>query len=330
MDRTERLLDLIAYLLNAPEAVAFADVQQNFPNAYAGSADAAIRKFERDKATLLELGIPLRYIASEEADSEGGYVIDRDRYYLPEINLDPEEMAVVFLAGTGVLRHDEFPYRRDLERALQKISLRANLATDADPSRVVLQSAPSGRDVAESLDQIEQAMLARKQITITYHTQYSGERRERRVDAYGLFCKQGQWSVVGYCHDRETVRVFSVHRIDGLEVNSSKPRSPDYELPPDFKLSTFMDVPPGRYDRHDPIQVTFQVRTELAWMANQHFDVEAQVVDDGWSQVDIETTHASSIVEWVLGLGPNARVTGPEEVVESVRASLNNLLEKYA
>ena len=64
MQKAERLLDLAALLLlRASEPVSWREIQEQFPRTTAGSGEAAIRKFERDKAELLELGIPVRYVA---------------------------------------------------------------------------------------------------------------------------------------------------------------------------------------------------------------------------------------------------------------------------
>jgi proteasome accessory factor B len=63
VNRTERLLDLIAYLVNAARPVPLDDIREAFPEDYGGDSDeSARRKFERDKAELVQLGIPLRYV----------------------------------------------------------------------------------------------------------------------------------------------------------------------------------------------------------------------------------------------------------------------------
>ncbi|MCY3775963.1 MAG: hypothetical protein OXH11_08255 [Candidatus Aminicenantes bacterium] len=49
MNRTERLLDLIAYLLNSTEPVSWREIKNHFPEDYArGVEESNQRKFERD------------------------------------------------------------------------------------------------------------------------------------------------------------------------------------------------------------------------------------------------------------------------------------------
>src|SRR5512145_1248627 len=114
MQKAQRLLDLAALLLRAPEPVSWREIQEQFREDYGGSEEAAIRKFERDKAELLELGIPVRYLAGDE-DLPAGYLIDKDDFYLPDLKLPPEDLALLYLAGSDAIARSTFPYARDLE-----------------------------------------------------------------------------------------------------------------------------------------------------------------------------------------------------------------------
>ncbi len=78
--RTERLLNLLTLLLNAPRPVSLRDLREHEEyDAYRSSdPKSGERAFERDKAALIELGVPLRWIAPEREDEEdgsGGYVV---------------------------------------------------------------------------------------------------------------------------------------------------------------------------------------------------------------------------------------------------------------
>ena len=125
MHKDQRLLDLAALLLKAAEPVSWREIQEQFPEDYAGTGDAAIRKFERDKADLLELGIPVRYAAGDE-DLPAGYLIDKDEFYLPDLKLPPEDLALLYVAGSAALAQGTFPYARDLAHALNKLSFAAS------------------------------------------------------------------------------------------------------------------------------------------------------------------------------------------------------------
>src|SRR5918996_6634672 len=121
MERTERLLDLVALLLDAREPISWAELREQFPDDYGkGSDEAAERKFERDKAELLELGIPIKWHQGDD-EKKDGYVVERNAYYLPEVGLTPDELAVLYAAGSAALASGAFPGNHDLVHALRKI-----------------------------------------------------------------------------------------------------------------------------------------------------------------------------------------------------------------
>src|SRR5437588_8382996 len=125
MDRTERLLDLVALLLGTSEPVSFADLREAFPDDYGGSRDAAERKLERDKAELLQLGVPIEFVPPKYEDGRdiGGYRIDRSAYFLPAPGFEPEEAAALYAAASAALAAGDFPFAHDLAHALRKLSV---------------------------------------------------------------------------------------------------------------------------------------------------------------------------------------------------------------
>jgi len=321
---TERLLDLIILFLNSRRAIPFEELRESFDGEY--EDEAGRRKFERDKDELKALGIPLRYVeADPDDDDEGGYVVDRERMYLPELSLEPDEMAVVYLAGLSLLDRTAFPYRDALAMALRKIELRTELTAPA-VERVVID--PGERDVDasdESLRELERAITARKRVRFTYRAQYNAQAAAREVEPYGLFRRRGRWSLVGFARERQAVRVFLVHRMSDVEVNASKPGSPDFAPPADFRLGEWAHLPAWRYEVAAPALLELEVRADLAWMAERHFRM-ATSGEGEWRALRVETTNPDAVVQWVLGLGPAARLIAPAEL----RARIKTQLEAVA
>ena len=89
-------------LLRARTPVTYREIREQFPGYQTANAEAGLRAFERDKADLLELGVPIRYITPEEDDSleDGGYVIDLKRFRLPEVRLTADEVSALVLAAS--------------------------------------------------------------------------------------------------------------------------------------------------------------------------------------------------------------------------------------
>jgi len=326
MDRTERLLDLVALLLDAHEPVSWAELKESFPEDYgSGSDEATERKFERDKAELLELGIPLTYVQGDE-DRKDGYLLDRNAYYLPEPGFTPEEMAVLYAAGSAVLASGAFPGRHDLQHALRKIGFFAGGQLATPRVRMELGAVRESAAVPEHLETLWSSASARKWVEIVYASPKRPEPSTRKVDPYGLVLRRGVWSLVGYCHLRQGLRTFHVHRIRSLKMNPSKPRTHDFEVPADFAIDTHVPHAPWQWGIEPPVEVRLELRGPLASQAGAHFP-DARVERDGdRTEVVLTVTLLDALLKHVLALWPQARVVAPE----SARARFRALAEAVA
>src|SRR5689334_25329322 len=104
--RTERLLNLLTLLLNSRRPISLREIREldEFGAYRTDDPKSGERAFERDKAALLELGVPLRWLAPEQEEDDegtGGYVIDRENYDLPDLELTPGELALLSIAGAA-------------------------------------------------------------------------------------------------------------------------------------------------------------------------------------------------------------------------------------
>ncbi|MHB1845257.1 MAG: helix-turn-helix transcriptional regulator [Deltaproteobacteria bacterium] len=339
MERAERLLDLVALFLNAREAVAWADIQEAFPEDYAqGSSEANIRKFERDKADLLELGISLVYLQGEEREKDG-YQLDRSGYYLPELGLRPDEVAVLYAAGASALAEEAFPFRDDLAHALKKMAFAAGdepgVARDwaRQTTRPMGEAERARRDeLASRVALLSRAVAGRKRATLRYENLHSGELAKREVDPYGLVYRSGSWLLAGHCHLRGDRRTFRVDRIRELTINDAKPRSPDFEIPGDFELGKLALLRPWEYPRHPPLEVLLWLSPDLAFLGERSFS-GGRIVEQGPKKgltLALRVADGDALLRSVLPLGPGAEIVGPPELRSRARALLEDLLARHA
>ena len=333
---TERILTLIATLLDARTPVPLADLREKLPaRFYEGSDDAAERKFERDKAVLEELGIPIRFVKGDDDDPYGGgYVIDREKLYLPSLELSADESAALFLAGSALLQQGEFPYRDDLERALEKIRLRGDVPAGdgggaADRVLFHYPSLEGGDEMAKKLATIESAIEASKTLTIAYKSGGDLDGAKRKVDPYALVCRRGRWLLVGLSHERAAVRVFTVQKIESVQTNPARKRASDFEVPPSFDLHEHVGIPPWRYSRHAPVTVEIDVESAFAWLAEQELETKGVRTVDRKTRFLVTVTNQDALVEWLLGMGAKAHVASPEPLRRSVRERLDAVLAVY-
>jgi proteasome accessory factor B len=291
-DRSKRLLDLVMLLLRARTPVAFRDIREQFVAYQTANAEAGLRAFERDKADLLELGVPIRYVTPEEDDSleEGGYVIDLKRYRAPEVHLTPEEVSALVLAASVARAVPGVSYARIVDLALKKLAFDLPETPDTPiayppPVEQITRAEPvlvhfpepegkHGRELGDRFAQLEAATRNRKRVTLRYQSAASGMVQDRDIDPYGLVYRQGTWLVVGHCHLRNDLRSFRLDRIHGL-TPAPRPKSPDFERPVGFDARAYASRSPWTFATEAVEIVELEIRPEAAATANEDFGHEA-------------------------------------------------------
>ncbi|MFL5312557.1 MAG: helix-turn-helix transcriptional regulator [Myxococcales bacterium] len=324
MDRTERLLDLVALLLDAPEPVPFSDLREAFPDDYGGARESAERKLERDKAELLQLGVPLEFVppSLEDGRDTGGYRIDRAAFFLPDPRLAPEEAAALYAAGSAALAARDFPFAQDLQHALRKISLAGAAPAPQSVSRSLLVVRPGDTERAPRLRDLAGAVARRKRVHLRYDK--FGAITERDVDPYGLAFRGGTWRLVGYCHLRKAQRVFLVDRIERLEVNEQKPSQADFQIPEGFDAGEAAGRRPWQWTGAAPMEVTLRFAPGSELLAERAFDAPAG------DTARLRVTHLDGLLTQVLAQGDRVWVEGPAQASTRARRALMVLLDQHS
>jgi proteasome accessory factor B len=333
MHKAQRLLDLAALLLRAAEPVSWREIQEQFPEDYAGTGEAAIRKFERDKAELLELGIPVRWAAGDE-DLPAGYVIDKDEFYLPNLELAQEDLALLYLSGSAALAQGAFPYAKDLAHALNKLSFAARAPGSSETAGLaarVLSTGEEGQpDVAARLEALSHAIATRKRVHLSYAGAERGAATERDVDPYGVYQSGGAWFVVGHCHLRKALRTFHLGRVTDLSVNAAAPRTPDFAAPPGFQLAELATREPWEFAVHERVRARVRLDGPVAPEARRSFGPRAEISEqDGGAVVELDVTNGEALVRHVLSL-ERADIVAPRKLRERGRAILADLARRCA
>ena len=325
LNRTERLLDLITYLLNAQEPVSWQEIKNHFPDDYArGVEESNQRKFERDKAELIALGIPIDYQNGSEIKKEG-YVVQKERLFLPEIHFSPQEFSLLMLSASAVLENESFPYRDQLETSLHKI-ISLQRSSDPPPSQIkitYLRDETGSGSRSPWLPRIQDALERRKWVRFRYYAFTTGQTSERRVDPYGLIFRKGNWTLIGWDHLREDIRSFVVIRIQKLEVNPRRPGTPDYEIAESFSLQHYLNQQPWEYDFHEPIDVRIRITPHRVPELRPQLASAKQLSGDIFQ---LRVSNRGGLVSWLLSQKTDVRVLEPAQIQEDLRTALKTLI----
>lgn len=312
MKAEERVLDLLAFLLDARHPVSSTRIFQAFEGEYAGSPEARERKFSRDKETLRELGVPVTFIAGDGEDDEGGYVIDRTQAFLPEIDLTAQEQAALFAVGAAA-RASAFPMRSELGHALAK--LRASSAAGSELSAGVAAT-PSRRPAVEAT--MMEAVTGRRKLRLVYPP----ETGVRIVEPYAFSARRGRFLLVGYCHLRQAVRTFASDRVTSCAFDNTASTKPQFEVPEGFDPRPHLPRHPWQIQVHAPVPVVLSFAPELAGSGPR----ELGVPESG----RFFSTNLDGLVAQVLALGAGVSIVEPPEARLKLFDALDALAGAHA
>ncbi len=337
--RTERLLNLLTLLLNTRRPLPLREIRDldEFGAYRTTDLKSGERAFERDKAALVELGVPVNWVSpgqesGHEGEGLGGYLIDRARYFLPELDLEPGEVALLSIAGAAAVALEHFPQREAIIRALAKLGFDVD---ESMPSPTLahspLQAGVDAERTGRNLDVLHDAVARRVRVELVYRGA-SGARSERAVDPYGLFYRQGIWYLVGYCHLRDGERTFHLGRMESVQPAGPRARrdEPDFEVPADFDLSGIAKLRPWEFPTQPPVEVTIRLAERLVPAIPEIFGGRARVEErDGETLVRITVTSQPALIAAVLPFGAAAEVLAPADLRASLADTYGQLAARY-
>lgn len=263
--KVQRWIDLLAALLSHHLPATFAELAKDVP-AYGKANDsdaktiATVKKmFERDKAELLEQGVPLVSV-SEPGEEEFRYLLRSKDFYLPYLGIatsrglklpqtvdkygyrsleklafEPDELDAVAEGAKCVAQAGDPSLIDDTRSALRKLAFDLPLgATEGSIDEILV--APRVRAEPHALSMLSDALFRRKVVTFEYQGMSSRQDAERTAEPYGLVFLNGHWYLVARDVEKNALRNFRVSRMTGVSANAKKPQSEDYEIPPSFKL----------------------------------------------------------------------------------------------
>ncbi|MDQ3733605.1 MAG: WYL domain-containing protein [Actinomycetota bacterium] len=211
--RAERLVNLVICLLATRHYLTAEQIRRAVPgyepdDGTDRAKEAFKRMFERDKAELREIGVPLETGRTSAFDDEDGYRIARQAYELPPISLAADEAAAVGLAAR--LWHSA-ALAGAAEGALQKlraagVSLDGHAAVPFEP-RLDSGEPAFGACFAAAAD--------RRELRFDYQRPDGSDPTARRIHPWGVVARRGRWYVAGYDLDREAPRAFRLSRFAG-------------------------------------------------------------------------------------------------------------------
>ena len=318
--RAERLVNLVLCLLSTRAYLSAERIRGIVPGyADAPTDEAFFRMFERDKAELRDLGIPLETGRNSAFDTTDGYRIARRDYELGEIDLEPDEAAAVALA---VRLWDSPELTGAAHGALLKLRA-AGVDVDDDAPAVV---EPKVRTSEPAFGPLLAAVQAKQAVTFDYRRPSSAEVMKRTVEPWGVVSWRGRWYLVGQDRDRDAPRCFRLSRMVGTAAPIGRPgvvRRPESVNLMEYVLGATSD------ERGTATTARVWAASGRAQGLRRRAKVVGSRAIDGvdGEELEIELVQLESGAGWLAGFGPDVLVLEPEVLRKSVRERLLGVLD---
>ncbi|HET6963818.1 MAG TPA: WYL domain-containing protein [Acidimicrobiales bacterium] len=318
MDRLERLVNLVAALLDTNRPLTRAEIGERI-DGYSSDPDAFRRNFERDKELLRQMGFPLvTEIPDGGSPEDAGYRIPRELYELPDPGLDEAELAALRLAASAVQMEGE--WSDALVRALRKLG--GAVDESAGGSGPAGPGGPAPGAGAASVPAEEAAAAAfgavgeRRQVAFRYR----GE--DRLVDPWRLSFHRGHWYLSGLDHGRGEERLFRLDRVEG-DLTATGPAGA-FARP---SMAQASPPPPWRMGEEEEQLALLWVDAEQATWARQALGpgTVREERPDGSVVLEVPVTNTDAFRSFVLGYLDHAEVLGPPALRDDLTAWLESI-----
>ncbi|MEL6890378.1 MAG: WYL domain-containing protein [Actinomycetota bacterium] len=311
-DRVERLTNLLALLLESHDALSLRDVRRELEGQYPEVDNSARQAFERDKAALRSIGVPIETEIVGGADAgQTRYRIDRRTYELADLDLGPDEVRALQVA-VATVRSDAG------QHALWKLG--GAVVGERPPVSAVLPERPE-------LPVVRSAIASSSPIAFDYPVSAgpasggsvggSGAPAvaRRTIDPWGVLLRGGFWCVAGRDHDRDAKRTFRLDRVVG-DLEIGEPGS--FQRPADFDVRAAFPADPKQIGHAvgDSLEATVRIDAIRAAAVVRELGDERVVATHGDGSVDVHVpaSNLDAFRSWLLGLTVHAVVLAPPEV----------------
>lgn len=207
--KSERLLNVVVMLMRGGW-VTRRVLRRTVPDYRAApTEDSFQRMFERDKAELRDLGIPVEIGPDGAQGDEVGYRVRRTDYAFPDLVLDADDLSIIAMAAKA---WSDAALAQEARIATAKLGALASAgAPQAMPEWDVRLP-----EAGEWFSTVYGAIRDRQVLTFGYRKADASKAAQRDVEPWALISRNSAWYVVGRDLDRGEPRAFRTSRIQGV------------------------------------------------------------------------------------------------------------------
>ncbi len=311
MNSNERRLKIL-YMLQSGKRITSSSLTEWF--------GISKRTVFRDLKVIQELGVPITH------DSEMGYGVLRDGM-IPPIMFSFRELSVVIMGLSFVSSQVDKEMVMDAKNIILKI--RNAVPASLQKAMNILEEKTLVSPYIHNVEKRESggdwfilcsAFLENKPVTFFYKNK-KGKSSLRKIDPCLLIHYTDHWNVIGYCHDRKSLRNFILSGMDNLSL------ADDSNQISNKRYST-RELLYGRSESLIPVTVSISNEQLFSFLTGLPGEIQNKSDgDDNSTIVTFTIDNLDYINEWLLRFGKHVRIISPDELKEMRTTLLKMLLD---
>ncbi|NHN29228.1 helix-turn-helix transcriptional regulator [Paenibacillus agricola] len=314
MSKSKRLMELMM-TVNRMRKFTVKELAEEFGVSY--------RTILRDLQELSELGVPLY----SEVGPHGGYQVLKERI-LPPIAFTEEEAIAIFFA-CHALRHYAFlPFETETSSALSKFyyympgDVRDRI--DQMKNRVDFVTPPRHSEFPYLAILLDGA-VHQKVIFVDYESREG--RSSRKIQPVGIYASNGLWYCPAYCFLRGEIRLFRCDRIHSAVYDTSAVKPVDLTHVHLGNKESFVKMEQEHVSLYVELSKEGVQKCENELWSTPKLHIQKD--GSGWLEGGIPKVDIPFFAKFFIGLGNDATVKNPPELIVHLKQIAAEIIAKY-
>ncbi|MBI1864910.1 MAG: WYL domain-containing protein [Nitrospirae bacterium] len=178
----------------------------------------------------------------------------------------------------------------------------------------------------ETIEKICDAIEKKRNIQMRYRAVSRGETTRREVSPYQLWYSGGSLYLIGWCHKRESERMFAVDRIESIGLTDNP-----FSVPFTFDAREFMkDAFGAMRGAPEEVDLVFEPRTAV-WVGEKiwHPSQTIEKLPRKRLRLRLRVAVTPELAAWVTSFGGEAEAIRPKSLREAVQRAGEEIVRRY-
>ena len=276
----------------------------------------------------------LRDLSVLGVEVEGEPVVNRYHYHVVNRAFELPELRLL----VDAIQSSRFITEKKTNALIKKLEM---LVSKYDTQKLQRQVYVSGRiktmneSIYYTVDTIHNAISENKKIKFQYYQWNVKKEMELRhngawyhISPWGLSWDDENYYLVGYDSDAEKIKHYRVDKMLHIKLLNENREGKDY-----FKKLDMADYAKKSFGMFGGKEKTVKllVKNSLAGVIVDRFgkDVMMFPADEDHFTVNVDVHVSRQFLGWIIALGEDIKIAGPDEVVDQMKMEVERLMMQY-